>query len=102
MIVANAQKLNPQLVALFTADSALVSSGLAAIADSKTDDQFTAAVFDMCDAQRRMAAPMLVDNTKDLPFDMSGYRCLFYENSIGGKRKLEEGLRKHLKAIIEA
>jgi len=42
---------------LFTADSALVSSSLDAIADSKTDDQFTAAAFNMCDAQRRAAAP---------------------------------------------
>ena len=37
---------------------------------------------------------------KDLPFDVSGYRCLFYENSIGGKRKVEEGLRKHLDTIL--
>ena len=57
LMVRNSQKLNPQLVALFTADSAQVSSGLDAIADSKTDDQFTASVFNMCDAQRRAAAP---------------------------------------------
>jgi hypothetical protein len=29
---------------------------------------------------------------------MSGYRCLFYQNSIGGKSKVEEELRKHLLA----
>jgi hypothetical protein len=34
---------------------------------------------------------LLADSTKDLPFDISGYRCLFYENSIGGKKKVEEG-----------
>jgi hypothetical protein len=48
---------NPQVVAAFTADMAEVSAGLDAIADSKTDEQFTASVFDMCDAQRRDAAP---------------------------------------------
>ncbi len=35
-----------------------------------------------------------------LPFDVSAFRVLFYENSIGGKAKLEEGLRKHLKEIL--
>ena len=39
---------------------------------------------------------LLVEKGKQLPFDISGYRCLFYENSIGGKGKLEDGLRKHL------
>ena len=43
---------------------------------------------------------LLADRTKKLPFDVSGYRCLFYENSIGGKRKVEEALEKHLKAIL--
>jgi hypothetical protein len=42
------------------------------------------------------------NNLEKIPFDISGYRCLFYENSIGGKRKVEEGLTKHLKAILEA
>ena len=41
------------------------------------------------------------ERAKDLPFDVSGYRCLFYENSIGGKKKVEEGLRKHLDAILQ-
>lgn len=44
---------------------------------------------------------LLADSAKELPFDISGYRCLFYENSIGGKRKVEEGLRKHLDAILQ-
>ncbi len=48
---------NPQVVGGFTADAAEVSAGLDSIADSKTDDQFTASVFNMCDAQRRDAAP---------------------------------------------
>lgn len=38
-------------------------------------------------------------NTK-LPFDVSPFRILFYENSIEGKRKIEEGFRKHLRAIL--
>lgn len=47
---------------------------------------------------------ILLANKKDrekLPFDLSGFRVLFYENSIGGKRKVEEGLRKHLQAILD-
>lgn len=44
---------------------------------------------------------LLADTDKKLPFDLSGYRCLFYQNSIGGKRKVEEGLRKHLQAILD-
>jgi hypothetical protein len=44
---------------------------------------------------------LLAESAKDLPFDISGYRCLFYENSIGGKRKVEEGLHKHLDAILQ-
>jgi hypothetical protein len=45
---------------------------------------------------------LLVDREKKekLPFDLSGYRCLFYQNSIGGKSKVKEGLRKHLQAIL--
>jgi len=43
---------------------------------------------------------LLAERGKQLPFDISGYRCLFYENSIGGKGRVEEGLRKHLKAIL--
>lgn len=46
---------------------------------------------------------LLVDREKKekLPFDLSGYRCLFYQNSIGGKRKVKEGLQKHLEAILD-
>lgn len=43
---------------------------------------------------------LLAEKGKKLPFDVSGYRCLFYENSIGGKRKVEESLRKHLEALF--
>jgi hypothetical protein len=48
---------SPQVVGGFTSDAAEISAGLDAIAESKTDDQFTASVFNMCDAQRRDAAP---------------------------------------------
>jgi hypothetical protein len=41
----------------FVRDSAEISSGLRSIADSKTDGQFTDAVFAMCDPARRAAAP---------------------------------------------
>lgn len=43
---------------------------------------------------------LLAEKEKSLPFDVSGYRCLFYENSIGGKLVVEGGLRRHLKAIL--
>jgi len=35
-----------------------------------------------------------------LPFDLSGFRVLFYEDSIGGKPMLEAGLRRHLQEIL--
>ena len=43
---------------------------------------------------------LLADRSKDLPFDISGYRCLFYDNTIGGKSKVQEELFKHLRAIM--
>ncbi|MGJ5008680.1 DUF6250 domain-containing protein [Bradyrhizobium oligotrophicum] len=43
---------------------------------------------------------ILAEKNKKLPFDLSGFRCLFYENSIGGKAKVEEGLKNHLRAIL--
>lgn len=35
-----------------------------------------------------------------LPFDLSAFRVLFYDDSIGGKPKLEAGLRSHLGEIL--
>ena len=43
---------------------------------------------------------LLAERGKQLPFDVSGYRVLFYDNTIGGKTQVEEGLRKHLTAIL--
>ena len=34
-----------------------------------------------------------------LPFDVSGFRTIFYDNSIGGKRQIEEKLKSHLQSI---
>ena len=40
---------------------------------------------------------LLSDRTRDkLPFDIAGTRTLFYDNTIGGKKVVEERLRKHL------
>jgi len=35
-----------------------------------------------------------------LPFDVAGLRVLFYEDSIGGKARLQRGLHRHLQAIM--
>lgn len=34
-----------------------------------------------------------------LPFDVSGFRTIFYDNTIGGKRQIEDKLRSHLQSI---
>jgi len=44
---------------------------------------------------------LLAEKGTKLPFDVSPFRILFYENSIGGKRIFEEGLRKHLRAVLQ-
>lgn len=40
-------------------------------------------------------------SVSSLPFDVRPFRTLFYENTIAGKRKVEEGLKKYIKAILE-
>ncbi len=40
------------------------------------------------------------DQREQLPFDISGYRVLFYNNTIAGKEQVKEGLRKHLGAAL--
>jgi hypothetical protein len=49
-----------------------------------------------------MRKPTILLARKDtaLPFDVAGFRVLFYENTIGGKGKLEDGLRRHLESIL--
>lgn len=46
--------------------------------------------------------PTILIAQKDtkLPFDVSPFRILFYENTIAGKKRVEEGLKKHLNAIL--
>jgi len=43
---------------------------------------------------------ILAEKGRPLPFDVSGYRCIFYENSIRGKAGVEEQLRRHLKGLM--
>jgi len=38
---------------------------------------------------------------KDMPFDIRGYRAIFYDDTIGGKRTVERRLREHLAAILD-
>lgn len=42
---------------------------------------------------------LVAEKPTQLPFDVSAFRVLFYENTIGGKAKVEAGLRKHLAEI---
>jgi hypothetical protein len=43
---------------------------------------------------------LLAQKDTSLPFDVAGFRVLFYEDTIGGKKKLEDGMRRHLDAIL--
>jgi len=46
------------------------------------------------------ATILLSDKKRDkMPFDISGFRTLFYDNTIGGKTAIEDRLSKHLKSI---
>lgn len=43
---------------------------------------------------------LLSDKKRDrLPFDISGFRALFYDNTIGGKAVVETRLKQHLDAL---
>lgn len=44
---------------------------------------------------------LIAEKGTKLPFDISGFRVLMYENSIDGKAKFEEGLVKHLEAVFD-
>jgi hypothetical protein len=44
---------------------------------------------------------LLAKKGTPLPFDVAGFRVLFYEDTIGGKSRMEENLRRHLDAILE-
>jgi hypothetical protein len=43
---------------------------------------------------------LIAEKPAQLPFDVSPFRVLFYENTIAGKTVVEHGLRKHLEAIV--
>lgn len=43
---------------------------------------------------------LLSERTRgSLPFDVSGFRTLFYDNTIGGKAEVERSLTKHLQSM---
>lgn len=43
---------------------------------------------------------LLAERGTELPFDVSGYRVIFYDNAIRGKARLETELRRHLTNIF--
>lgn len=43
---------------------------------------------------------LIAEKSIKLPFDVYPFRTLFYENSIPGKRQLEEGFRNHIRAVL--
>lgn len=43
---------------------------------------------------------LIAQKGRDLPFDVHAFRTLFYEDTISGKALLEDGLRKHIGAIM--
>jgi hypothetical protein len=43
---------------------------------------------------------LLAERGAKLPFDISGYRVIFYDNTIGGKNDVERNLTKHLDSIL--
>lgn len=43
---------------------------------------------------------LIAEKTTKLPFDVSPFRTLFYENTIAGKHKIEEGLKMHINAAL--
>jgi hypothetical protein len=45
---------------------------------------------------------LLARRGQALPFDVSGYRCIFYDDSIVGKREVEAALTQHLASLAPA
>lgn len=43
---------------------------------------------------------LLAERGNPLPFDIQGYRTIFYENTIRGKKDVEQNLRRYLDAIV--
>jgi hypothetical protein len=44
---------------------------------------------------------LLAEESATLPFDISGFRTIKYQNSIHGKTKLESLLKKHVEAVLD-
>jgi len=44
---------------------------------------------------------LLADRKNPLPFDIRSYRCIFYDNTIKGKKAVENTLRKHLESVLD-
>ncbi len=45
---------------------------------------------------------LLAQRGGKLPFDISSFRVVFYDDTIGGKSQVEEDLSKHLDAILQS
>jgi hypothetical protein len=49
----------------------------------------------------RKPAILIAERTTKLPFDVSPFRTLFYDNTIAGKPRLELGLTEAIRAVLE-
>ncbi len=47
------------------------------------------------------ATILLAERGKELPFDIRGFRCIFYDNTTEGKKELKLDLRRHLSSILQ-
>jgi hypothetical protein len=47
-------------------------------------------------------AILLAQRGGKLPFDIASYRVVFYDDSIGGKSRVEKDLARHLEAIAQS
>jgi len=41
------------------------------------------------------------ENGTELPFDIQSHRCIFYDNTIRGKKDVEEKLLRHIENIVQ-
>ncbi len=49
---------------------------------------------------RNTPTVLLARRNGTLPFDISGHRVIFYDDSIRGKPEVEAALRRHLSSIL--
>lgn len=40
------------------------------------------------------------ESGSEMPFDIRGYRAIFYDDTIGGKKAVERNLEQHLRAVL--